>query len=151
MSNPNLPLIIDKPRLRPMPNRIGWSALAFILGLLWIYLWLPLMTVALWALGYHQFTTYLPWSGKNHELRHLFILYFAIIAALGGSLVSWASLEYWRFRNANRRTAPTPVAVDELAVYAELRSCDMHAWQNARCLVVTHDDHGRMIDADIRC
>lgn len=150
MSNRNikgLPLIIDKPALTPLPSRIGWGTLTFVFWLLWAYLWLPLITSAIWALGFDQVITYFPWSQGNHEMRHLMALYLLIITGLGGSLVSWAQLEYRRFRHVRRRAMPPFVTIEELAAHAGLNIADMRDWQNARRLVVTHDDHGKMIHA----
>jgi biofilm PGA synthesis protein PgaD len=142
-----LPLIIDKPALTPLPNRIGWGTATFIFWMLWAYLWLPLITSAVWALGYHQIVTHFPWSKQDHEMRRLIVLYVLIITGLGGSLVSWAQLEYRRFRHVHRRAMPSSVTVEELAVHAGLGIADMQDWQSARRLVVAHDDHGKMVYA----
>jgi poly-beta-1,6-N-acetyl-D-glucosamine biosynthesis protein PgaD len=72
------------------------------------------------------------------------------VACLGGSLLLWARVEYLRFRNVHRRATPTSATIEELAVYVEVAVDDLRSWQNERCLVARHDEHGNLLGADVR-
>jgi len=45
------PLIIYRPELQSGAKRTIFGALTFTIWLLWFYLWMPLITAILWALG----------------------------------------------------------------------------------------------------
>lgn len=151
MSKKNsLSLIIEKPGLAPLPNRIGWGGVTVLFWLVWIYLWLPFITTLAWVFGYRQLFLYFHSAEDFSELAHLAILYGTIITVLGGSLLLWAHVEYRRFRNVNRRERPSAVSVEELAVYVGVPSDDMRVWQHSRCVRARHDNEGRLIGVDIR-
>jgi biofilm PGA synthesis protein PgaD len=145
-----LPLIIERPSLMPWPKRASWGMITVVFWMTWAYLWLPILTSLAWAMGYEQASHYFAWSSKDADMGRVFGLYAVVIAALGSSLLLWAQVEYLRFRNVHRRTEPHAVKVEELAAYAGLRAEDMRAWQNSRCLVVAHDNHGNVLDAEIK-
>jgi len=143
-------LIIDQPLLIPLSRRIGWGSVTIAFWGIWVYLWLPFVTLAAWALGFHQASAQFTWTQDAAELQRLFILYIVIVAWLGGALLLWARIEYLRFRNVNRRAVPSAATLDELAVYASLDADDMRAWQDERCLVASHDENGNMVEANIK-
>lgn len=119
--------------------------------MVWIYLWMPLITILLWALGFGVYARYIQHDAVREivELKHVASIYASVIGIMGGSLLLWARVEFWRFRNINRRSPPLPTSVEELAVFAELSATEMAAWQISRRVIAHHDEHGRLITADI--
>ena len=41
-------LIIDKPALQALPDRLVWAAVTAVFWLIWFYLWLPWITLVAW-------------------------------------------------------------------------------------------------------
>ncbi|RJG06025.1 poly-beta-1,6-N-acetyl-D-glucosamine biosynthesis protein PgaD [Noviherbaspirillum cavernae] len=143
-------LIIDQPSLTSIPKRIGWGGVTFLFWTVWIYLWMPFITLAAWMFGYYQAYSQFRWEQEVEELKRLVILYTTIVAWLGGSLLLWARVEYMRFRNVHRRAWPVPATTEDLARYAELPAAEVNAWQHARCVIARHDEHGKLVGADVR-
>jgi len=144
-------LIIEKPDLVPWPNRLGWGIFTAIFWIIWIYLWMPLITLALWYLGFDFYNRLFLHNTPSQlvELHHIFLLYSSVIAALGGSLLLWARAEFLRFRNVHRRAQSKPVVVEELADYAAQDVATMTELNEVRRMVAYHDEHGNFTTAEI--
>lgn len=140
-------LIFEKPSLAPLPHRVGWAFFTAVFWLIWIYLWMPLITLIAWALGLQAYLGYLDGNVlfQAHGMGRLAIVYSAVVCVMGGALLLWARIEFLRFHNVNRRSVPQPVKVEELAKYAKLPEKDLRKWTTARRVVVHHDKHGHVI------
>lgn len=144
----DMQMIIDHPSLVPLPSRLGWSCMTALFWAVWVYLWLPLLTLAAWSLGFYQVHNYFQWEKEIIELKRIIAQYSLVVAAFGGTLLLWALSEYVRFRNKHRRSASLPVSPQELAAHAAVLAEDIAAWQKLRSLVAYHDDQGSIIGAD---
>jgi len=142
-------LIFEKPELAPLSSRIGWAFFTAVFWIIWVHLWMPLITLLLWALSFHYYDTRFLHDSPAEliDLRHIFVRYFSIIVALGGSLLIWAGIEYLRFRNVHRRMRLAPVAIEELANFADIRPEAMAILSELRQLNAHHDEHGKFLYA----
>lgn len=143
-----MPLIIDQPSLVPMSSRVGWGVITTFFWAIWLYLWLPLITLAAWSFGFYQAHTYFHWDYQVAELKRLMAVYSVVVAALGSILLLWAFSEYLRFHNKHRRSSAEPVSPKELSQQCGLSSLDIAAWQKMRCAIAYHDENGGFIGAD---
>lgn len=145
-------LIFEKPSLSPLPQRVGWTFFTAFFWLVWAYLWMPLVTLAIWMLGFYAYGDYIDRNVERRvgEVGHLAIVYTSVVCALGGSLLLWARIEFVRFHDVNRRTRPEPVGIDEIALYAQLPVEEVSSWSHARRLVLHHDSHGRVLSGEVR-
>jgi biofilm PGA synthesis protein PgaD len=75
---------------------------------------------------------------------------YAIIA-IGNAmvLIAWALYNQVRFRGRERRKTSPFVTVDDFARMYEVSASEVAAWQNARILVMHHDDNGRLVRVDL--
>jgi len=144
-------LIIEKPLLAPLPNRMGWGFLTAFFWIVWVYLWMPLITLGIWALGFGSYGKYFQYISQSQidEMKHLVIVYLSVIAVLSGSLLVWARTEFMRFRNVHRRTRPLPATVEELANFAQTAPQTLADLGSVRRMVVHHDDQGQFLFAEI--
>jgi biofilm PGA synthesis protein PgaD len=145
-------LIFTEPSLAPLPHRIGWAFFTAFFWIVWIYLWLPLVTIALWAMGIEGFYHYFFEGTLTQELARITrvaINYSTVTLVLGGSLLLWARVEFMRFRNLSRRLRPHRTSPDDLARFALLPAHDIAEWQTARRVIAHHDDHGHLLRADV--
>ncbi len=145
-------LIFEQPSLASLPQRFGWACVTAIFWMMWIYLWLPLVTLAFWLLGIFAYGDFIG-SGAAQQLAEvgrLALVYSCVVLAMGGGLLLWARVEFVRFHDVNRRTRPIPVGLDEVADYAQLPMEEVSKWSNARRMVAHHDQHGRMISAEVQ-
>jgi poly-beta-1,6-N-acetyl-D-glucosamine biosynthesis protein PgaD len=73
-----------------------------------------------------------------------------VIASLGGSLVSWAQYNFIRFRGTQRRTRSKDVRPEMLAAHFGVDATALSQWLTLRRLVLHHDQHGRLVEVEIR-
>jgi biofilm PGA synthesis protein PgaD len=144
-------LIIEKPSLSPLPNRIGWAFFTAFFWIVWIYLWMPLITLLLWWFGFTIFDKYFLHYSLSElvELEQLIILYNIVIAVLAVSLLAWAGIEFLRFRHVHQRHQPMPVEIAELAEFAHIPTNKMAELSSTRRMIVHHDEHGKFLYAEI--
>jgi biofilm PGA synthesis protein PgaD len=151
---PNENLIFESPSLAPLPHRLGWAFFTAVFWMLWVYLWMPLVTLLGWGLGLQAYSGYFSDSGlfKMHQLERIAIIYTSVVCIMGGSLLLWARIEFMRFHNVNRRSIPKHVRIEEVAAYAEVPLPAIEAWTASRRVVIHHAPDGSVIlkEEDVR-
>lgn len=108
--------VIQHERRRTPAQRALWSLVTLLAWLLWLYMWLPLLTLVAWLAGLH--TAWLELSVADHGSQVADLL-----AILGDALVcamifaAWAYYNQARFAHrTRRRKEPAPVALAEEAL-----------------------------------
>ena len=130
------------------PQKLAYGTVTVVFWAFWFYLWLPLLALLAWWLGFEQAYKYMVVLGGYQDFLKLLGVYAAIIATLGGALIAWAAYNIVRFRGVERRSPPAPVAVEEIAGIFAVDGAEVERWQGARRLVVTHDEHGHIARVD---
>jgi biofilm PGA synthesis protein PgaD len=141
-------LIINRSTSVPISMRLGWGLVTLIFWAVWIYLWMPLVTLIAWGFGFFRAYTEFRLEVEVMELTRLVMIYLTIASAFGGSLLLWAFSEYMRFRHKNRRAMPQSVEPHELAGYANLATDELVVWQSSRCMTAHHDGRGSLLSVD---
>ncbi|MFO1360918.1 MAG: poly-beta-1,6-N-acetyl-D-glucosamine biosynthesis protein PgaD [Burkholderiales bacterium] len=138
------PLIIERPDLQTGRQRLLYGALTLLFWLLYIYLWLPLITLAGWSFGLWRGYDVLVTQTGFRDLLALLGWYASMIAAFAGTLIVWAVYNLVVFGGRERRAPPPPLAAGEQASYWGVPAGALEAWRRERVLVVRHDARGRI-------
>lgn len=108
--------LIQKPGIqRPLPRTL-WGVVTGAFWLVYLYLWMPVLTLVLWLLGIRTVASEL--YLRTHEVDPFLML---ILPATAGGVVAlllvWAEYNRWRFagRDAERRSRLADVSLDEVA------------------------------------
>lgn len=140
--------IIDRPDLQHPGQRTVSGVLTAMFWVLWVVLWLPLVTLAGWAFfGYRFHFQMISLEGYVGFVDVLGV-YALIIAVLGGGLLLWAKYNHLRFRGVERRRgfeAPDTAALAAVHGQAE---ADLQRWQAQRILTVHHTADGCILRVD---
>lgn len=147
-TKPRYKLILNMPDLVARHTKIGSSIFTVVFWAIFVYLWMPLITVVAWMFGFYRTYSEAIYTQEVSTFQHLALVYGLIILALGGSLLAWALQEYLRFRNVNRRREPVIVELAELAHYTKLEEHHIATWQNTRRLIAHHTPHGSVLHID---
>jgi biofilm PGA synthesis protein PgaD len=142
---PSSPLIIERPDLQSGKQRAVFSVLTAVFWLLWVVLWLPLLTLFGWFFFGYQFHFQMIQLDGYVGVLDVMLVYALIILGMGGALLLWAKYNHLRFSGSDRRAgfaAPTPA---ELAAIHYQRPQDMAQWQTMNILTVHHDPEGRIV------
>lgn len=133
--------LIQNARSLPLARRTFWGLVTAVFWVLYVYLWLPLITFVMWYLGIRQarLELYL----RNHSFDPYLLIVLPIIAVLTGlALVAWAEYNRNRFGGGDRRNATPPVPHKTIvfdlggnseiaAALAEHRVCVLHMNEDA--------------------
>ena len=145
----NPPLIsplIERPDLQTRGQRTLYGTLTIAFWAFWIYLWVPILALLAWLLGFQQAYEYMVELGGYHHVLDVLKTYSLVILILGGSLVLWAGYNIFRFRGVEKRAARPNVTHTDIAGDLEHDPKSVQHWQDAQHLTVSHDDAGRLLD-----
>src|SRR5271165_4017750 len=138
-------LIIDKPGLQTARQRLLFGSMTIVFWALWIYLWLPILALIGWALGFK--IAYYEMVVKNGYvgLLHLLGFYATIVLCLGASLLIWAYYNLARFRGVMRRKSVpislNPSVPQRYGIAPEMLS----QWLRQQRIVLHHDAGGKLL------
>lgn len=139
MSNP---LIIDKPHLQNYLQRYGWGIVTFIAWMIYVYLWMPLLTLFAWWLGYKLFHIHFIELNGAAGLFDKLALYATIILVLSATLIIWACVEQLRFKNVQRRKVGTAVSLKDVAGHHALNEHQLTRVRQKKTIQVVFNERG---------
>ena len=135
-------MIIDRPELQSNVHRYGWGLITFIFWLFYVYLWLPLITLAAWWVGAELFNIHFikldGYSGLHDKLG----LYGAIIFTISAILIGWAKIEHLRFKDKPRRKGSVAVTDKEIAKKYNLQESQLAHLRLEKSVIVHFSDRG---------
>lgn len=143
------PLIIERPDLQTAGQRWGYRSLTALCWVLWLYLFMPLVSVLAWALGLTWAYRMLLQDLELIELWHMVTAYSAGIGALSAVYMFWAVTSYFRFRRASRRKSPSRVADELLAASHNLGVAELQVLRDGERLVIPPDQLDRMFGKQV--
>ena len=135
-------LIIDRPELQSNAQRYGWSSITFIFWLLYIYLWLPLITLVAWWIGAKLFNLHIIQLNGYTSLLEKLGLYSAIIFIISAILIGWAKIEHLRFKDKPRRKGSVAVTDKEIAKKYNLQESQLAHLRLEKSVIVHFSDRG---------
>ncbi|MDV2453777.1 MULTISPECIES: poly-beta-1,6-N-acetyl-D-glucosamine biosynthesis protein PgaD [Acinetobacter] len=134
-----IPQYIDEPKY--VRNKSAGYGLFFLGWLVWIWLFLPLITLLLW--WYEGYTVYHHLIIGNGPDGPISLLHMALaIDIFILFLLVWASYNWIRFRNKERRHAPVPVGVEQMAESFNLPVADVESMKQAKNITLHYDEDG---------
>lgn len=133
------PLIIERPDLQSRATRTIYSLVTLVAWLSWLYLWMPLLSLLLWALGVRLFAQELVLPHNFNYLGQL-ALYGIVMAGLLTLVVCWSQYNFRRFRGVDRRAAPELLAVEDEARHYHLDPQLVRELKAARVATVFYEE-----------
>ncbi|NOU24493.1 MAG: poly-beta-1,6-N-acetyl-D-glucosamine biosynthesis protein PgaD [Methylotenera sp.] len=137
-------LIIEKPELQSQAHRYGWSSITFLFWLLYIYLWLPFITLVAWWVGVELFHLQMVELNGYAGIVEKLGLYSAIVVIISIVLIGWAKIERYRFKDSIRRNGYTTVPVGEVAKVFELQESQLTELRKQKSVIVHFFDNGKL-------
>ena len=141
MSNP---LIIDKPHLQSNYVRYGWGMVTFMFWTVYMYLWMPLITLFAWWIGVKLFNKhFIELQGASGLLEKL-NLYAFIILLISATLIMWAYVEQVRFKGKHRRQTRSAVTVQQVAAHHQMNAHELASLMKKKLLEVHFSKQGEI-------
>jgi biofilm PGA synthesis protein PgaD len=135
-------LIIDKPELQSNIHRYGWGSVTFVFWMIYIYLWLPLITLVAWWFGAKLFHLHMIQLDGYKGLLGNLGLYAVIIVVISMILIGWAELDRMRFKDKLRRLVNNTVTVGEIAQKYNMHEDDLTQLRQKKSMLVLFSEDG---------
>jgi biofilm PGA synthesis protein PgaD len=137
-------MIIENTQLQSTTVKSVWLSITLFLWFVYVYLWLPLISLVAWWLGYKTFVHHMIDLNGILGFKHLLINYLIFIVALCGFLIAWANLEQLRFKNKTRRRGAGPLEHHAVARYFNVDEAKLRQMQSFKTVTVEFNHQGEM-------
>lgn len=135
------PDIIAHPHLQTPAQRTLSSLLTLAAWTIWIYLFLPIISIAAWYLGIAWFNRFLL-DPHNQNYFWSLAIYGAVILGAGAVILTWSSYNHWRFTGRDRRKPASPVSDAMICKRFGIRPQDLEKVHAARIMTLHLDANG---------
>ena len=142
-------LIIDARHVLTRRRRLVSWLLTLLGWCAWFYLWLPAFDLLRsWLIG-HAVLSIDPGLSRLAQSLTVLEIYLLVAALLGGALILWSRVNYWRFAGVERRSTIADAPLEELAGAAALPVSLLQRGCQAQILVVHHQKDGEISGIDV--
>jgi biofilm PGA synthesis protein PgaD len=138
-------LVIHRPDLQTLRQRYGYGMATLVVWAVYIYLWMPLVTLGAWGLEFGFIHRQLTTLQNIDGLYRLLIGYGVVVLAIGVVLISWARFNLEKFRGLDRRRAPLPVTTREVANAFHISPSVLSFWYLTKSITMHHSANGQVL------
>jgi len=141
-------IIIERPELQSPLQRATTRGLTFVFWVVWIYLWLPVISLVAWLAGIELFRKYMI-DNDGYKILfddinwYAFIIVFSCIIFIG-----WARYNLLRFRDKESRKNPFIVELAAYVRHFKIGPQQLKQLQAAKRLAIRHDKRGDITQID---
>jgi poly-beta-1,6-N-acetyl-D-glucosamine biosynthesis protein PgaD len=140
------PLIIERPDLQTTVQRYGYASLTLFGWVLWLYLFVPLLSLGAWVVGgaliYERLLTDLDDPALTEQL----IRSLVFIVSFSTAYLLWAFYNYLRWRGPDRRRSAPSVTLDDLSARFPIAPRRIRQLQISSNALVTNSELERLLD-----
>ncbi len=141
---PKHPDIIYRPDLVPKRRRALFSGITLIAWVIWAYLFLPLVNLLAWYLGYELFSHHVL-DLERSVLIGTLQAYGLVIACAGLVIIGWSRYHVIRFRGRERRTPIEDVSAAMLSERFQVDLDTIARLQGGKNLIMHLDSEGMVL------
>jgi biofilm PGA synthesis protein PgaD len=141
-------IYIDAPEALTRRQRTVGALITAVMWAAYAYLWLPLVSLFAWGLGFELAYDAVVRAGGAGALRAALSWYGFVLANVVVMVAIWSLFNRWRFAGKNRRTAHPSVTDGALAECFGIAADDLERLRVARHVELDVDARGRPIVHD---
>lgn len=139
------PEILYRPELQSAGQRTLYSVLTLIAWTVWLYLFVPLLSLFAWWFGIEAFSLYLLEPADRSDLLTL-LTYAGVVVLSAVVIVAWSIYNLRRYGGLDRRKPIPAVSDEELRARHDIDAATLAALREQR-RVVLHLDPAISIEA----
>jgi len=136
-------LIINKPELQSLSQKIGSRCVSVLSWLLWLYFLFPLFTLGGWLMGAKNLSDEIRWFGGYKTLLQLLQMYGVIIVGICLFWLFWTSLRVFR-KHQKVPEKKAPVTDQQLCESFAIKEPQLQSGRRARVVTVMFDQVGHI-------
>jgi len=140
----------EAPEELTLRQRARDSIITALLWAVYLYLWVPLVSLLAWALGFEFAYDVMVRAGGAQGLIGILLQYTVVVSLIFAMFTIWSVSNRLRFKHLNRRNRRDPVPLDVIAEYFRVSETDALTLRSRQILHVGIDETGRPIIAATR-
>ena len=133
-------IVSIKPKDRR--DRARDTVLTLLMWGVYIYLWIPLITLGAWLAGFERFYEVMIDYGGFDVVMGLLDWYALMIITIAACIVSWSGINYRRFHGKERRYSAPVTETRKISEFFGVPETEVSRIQSSRRLVIDLDDLG---------
>ena len=118
------------------------SMLTALMWGIYIYLWIPAITLGAWLIGFERFYEVVALYGGYEMVLEMLDWYAMVILAIATCIVGWSGLNNRRFRNRERRNATAKTSSRQISEFFGNSEKEVRRAQQSRRILIELDDIG---------
>jgi biofilm PGA synthesis protein PgaD len=134
---------IDVPELLTARERTRDTLFTALMWLVYVYLWVPLLSFAAWALGFELAYDVMIRSGGAKTLRPALLAYLSILGLIVAVVVLWSLINRARFHNAARRKSVPAIGDEQMAAWFGIAMTALAELRASKRAAIDFDAEGR--------
>lgn len=142
-------LHIDAPHLLSQRRRLGDTIATGLMWILYSYLWLPLVSLLAWLLGFEFAYDVMVRAGGVDALKAVLWWYGIVLASIFVAVAVWSVVNRRRFANHDRRQNGQGVSDIEMTEYFALQHEELQTMRSARVISLSFDATGSIEQVDV--
>ena len=137
-------ITIQSPELLTRSRRTGDTMVTGVMWVVYMYLWVPLISLAAWLLGFEFGYDAMVRAGGAAGLQEVLWWYGLVIALIFVALTSWSASNRRRFRHRNRRRASGVIGDEQLRESFGVSTADLERLRYGRVVEVAFGEHAEL-------
>jgi biofilm PGA synthesis protein PgaD len=142
-------LIIDRPEWLSQGQRYTTMGATLFFWFVLLYLWQPAISLVAWAFNIKLFYSHMVVLGGYEIFLDVWMRYLTIIALLGATLIGWAKINEYRFKNVERRTGLGATDDDSIANTFGVSPAQLQQWRTMKNMQVSIDPASQIKSVNI--
>jgi biofilm PGA synthesis protein PgaD len=118
------------------------TVLTLLMWGIYIYLWIPLITLGAWLVGFERFYEVVILYGGFDVIMDMLDWYAAVIITISTVIVTWSGINYRRFHNNERRRSAGAASARDLSEFFGVPEKEIERVRKSRRLQIDLDDLG---------
>lgn len=143
MAKPPYQPYFSAPNQLTPRDRARDTLITAMLWAVYLYLWVPLVSLLAWAMGFEFAYDVMVRAGGATDLLPILLEYLVVVSIIFSAFTIWSVSNRLRFRDLNRRSRRAPVTDDALAEYFRVPLEQIAAMRSRKVIHVSVDEEGR--------
>lgn len=114
-----------------------------VLWAVYLYLWVPLVSLLAWAMGFEFAYDVMVRSGGAQDLLPILLEYLVVVSIIFSAFTIWSVSNRLRFRDLNRRARRAPVRDEALSEYFAIPVSQIASMRSRQVIHVSVGEDGR--------
>jgi poly-beta-1,6-N-acetyl-D-glucosamine biosynthesis protein PgaD len=125
-------------------HRTRDAVLTMIMWGVYIYLWIPLITLGAWLVGFERFYEVLIVYGGVNMLMDMLDWYAVVIITIATIIVTWSGINYRRFHGKERRRSAGHTTAHDISEFFGIPEKEVNRLRMSRRLQIDLDELGHI-------